>query len=362
MPEFERLLGRAAAFDGMFAPRPRSLEDADESPPLMLGEFELIAPIGKGGSGEVYLARQTSLGRLVAIKRLRLAADGRNSMRLRREAEVAASLDHPGIVPIYAVGEQGGDGWIAMKWLTGPALDAVTEPLSAQDVARIGAATARALHEAHMAGIVHRDIKPSNVVLDGGNPCIVDFGLARDGDEVVRTTVDGHVSGTLLYMSPEQIRSGGTTVTLDGRTDVYSLGATLYELLSGKPPHDGDHPGQVIHRILEQDPLPPTTERDLATIVLRALDKDREQRFRSALEMAADLERYLRGEPILSRPVGVTTRLWKLARRNRRASLLVGSALLVAVGLGAVLLWNARQRAMLRVVAWNDDVLVAVNF
>ncbi|MFK7742284.1 MAG: serine/threonine protein kinase, partial [Planctomycetota bacterium] len=199
--------------------------------------------------------------------------------------------------------------------------------------------------------IVHRDIKPSNIVMDGDNPCIVDFGLARDGQDVVRTTMDGHVSGTLLYMSPEQIRSGGSTITLDGRTDIYSLGATLFELLKGKPPHEAQNPGQVIHEILERDPGQPTNERDLATIVTRAMDKDRERRFVTALEMAEDLERYLRQEPIFSRPVGVTTRVWKLAKRNRNASFAVGAAAVVAIGLGSVLWWNVEQRAAARTEA-----------
>ncbi|MCA8977658.1 MAG: serine/threonine protein kinase, partial [Planctomycetes bacterium] len=204
---------------------------------------------------------------------------------------------------------------------------------------------------AHEAGIIHRDIKPSNIVLDGDNPCIVDFSLARDGDDVSRTTLDGHVSGTLLYMSPEQLRSGGSTTTLDARTDVYSLSATLYELLTGHPAFDGDNPGKVIHQILDTDPAPPGVARDLATIVMRGLDKDREQRFPSALAMAEDLERYLAGEPILSRPIGLTTRVWKLARRNRTAALLLAAVVLVACVLAVSLGWTMRQQALAHAAA-----------
>ncbi|MCB9885762.1 MAG: serine/threonine protein kinase [Planctomycetes bacterium] len=342
--EFVRLLGRAAAFDDLFAPRPRA-DDDTAPPPDQLGEYELIAPIGHGGVGEVWLARQTTLRRLVALKLVKVGDDPKTRRRLRREAEVAAALEHPGIVPVYAVGEQDNRAWIAMKWLTGPALDAVGAPLAPERVAVIGAAVARALHEAHRAGIIHRDVKPSNIVLDGDAPCLVDFGLARDGDDVTRTTAAGHVSGTLLYMSPEQLRSGGETTTLDARTDIYSLGATLYELLSGRAPFLGDHPGKVIHQILEVDPPPLSVARDLATIVLRAMDKDRERRFHTALEMALDLERYLAGQPILSRPVGLTTRVWKLARRNRTATALIGAALLLATGLGASLGWTVYERA-----------------
>ncbi len=344
--EFARLLGRAEEFDDLFSPRPRANDDV-APPPDQLGDYELIAPIGHGGSGEVWLARQTSLRRLVALKLVKSAGDPRTQRRLRREAEVAASLDHPGIVPIYAVGEHGNRSWIAMKWLTGPALDAIGAPLPPERAAGIAAAVAQALHEAHSAGIIHRDVKPSNIVLDGDNPCLVDFGLARDGAEVTRTTVAGHVSGTLLYMSPEQLRSGGTTTTLDARTDIYSLGATLYELLSGRAPFEGDHPGKVIHQILEGEPAPLSVSRDLATIVFRALDKDRERRFPTALEMALDLERYLAGEPIQSRPVGLSTRVWKLARRNRTATAMIGAAVLVAAGLGVSLGWTVYERARL---------------
>ncbi|MFK7742348.1 MAG: protein kinase, partial [Planctomycetota bacterium] len=160
--DFRRMIGFAADFDGIINQQPATSDskpgggEASKTAPAMLGEFELIAPLGAGGGGEVYLARQTSLRRMVAVKRLRTSEDERSRQRLRREAEVAASLDHPGIVPIYAVGEDAGDAWIAMKWLTGPALDGIDAPLSPREVARIGAAAARALHEAHTAGIVHR--------------------------------------------------------------------------------------------------------------------------------------------------------------------------------------------------------------
>ncbi|MFO1076308.1 MAG: serine/threonine-protein kinase [Planctomycetota bacterium] len=341
LADFVRLLERAGALDTLLAPE---AVPASEPPPQRLGDFELIAPLGSGGGGEVWLARQSSLQRLVALKFLRPSTDERNRQRLWREAEVAASLDHPGIVPIYAVGSGAERAWIAMKWLPGPALDCIGSPIEATTAARIAAFAARALHEAHQVGIIHRDIKPSNIVLDGDNPCIVDFGLARDSAELTRTTVDGHVSGTLLYMSPEQLRSGGSMSTLDARTDVYSLGATLYELLTGRPPFEGDHPGKVIHQILEADPPPPPADRDLTTIVLRAMDKDRERRFPSALELAADLERWLAGEPIQSRRTGLAVRAWKLVRRHRRASLLLATAALVALALALSLAWSMRQR------------------
>ncbi len=355
---FLRVLGHSEAVEHMLGSgKPES--DPDRSMPERLGEFEVLLPIGSGGAGNVYLARQTSLQRLVALKVLRPSGDLRSRQRLRREAEVAASLEHPGIVPIYGVGEDGDRAWIAMKWLTGPALDQVDAPLDSKRAATIVAAAARALHEAHTVGIVHRDIKPSNLVLDQESPCIVDFGLARDGDQTVRTTLEGHVAGTLLYMSPEQLSSGGgSTTTLDARTDIYSLGATLYELLAGRPPFEEDLPAKVIHRILYSEP--PALERiagidrDLATITGRALDKDRERRFSSALAMAEDLERYLAGESILSRPVGLTTQLVRFTRKNRRATITVACAGLVAIVLAIVLAWNVQQQSLTRAATLAD--------
>jgi len=349
-PELARLLERAGAIDDLFA-TPSGPQSETAPPPERLGDFELITPIGSGGAGEVYLARQLSLRRLVALKVLKTARSERNRQRLRREAEVAASLSHSGIVPIYAVGEDGDTAWIAMKWLTGPALDGLDRPIAPERAATIAAEAAHALSEAHQAGIIHRDIKPSNIVLDGESACIVDFGLARDSEAIEKTTVEGHVAGTLLYMSPEQLRSGGSTATLDARTDVYSLGATLYELLTGTPPFVDDNPGKVIHQILTIDPPPPQVATDLATIVMRALDKDRERRFPDAMEMAADLERFLAGEPILSRPTSWTTRTWKLARRNRTATTLLASALFLAGVLAAFLGWNMRQQTLQRTAA-----------
>ncbi|MCA8952690.1 MAG: serine/threonine protein kinase, partial [Planctomycetes bacterium] len=347
LPEFERLLGRSAEVDRLFR-APTGPSTAATRAPELLGEFEVLEPIGSGGVGEVWLARQTSLQRLVALKVVRRRGDARTRARLRREAEVAASLEHPGIVPIYGVGDDDERAWIAMKWLTGPALDGLELPLEPLRAARIAAAAARALHAAHLAGIVHRDIKPSNIVLDGDQPCIVDFGLARDTDHAVRTTLEGHVAGTLLYMSPEQLRSSRATATLDPRTDVYSLGATLYELLAGTPPFADDNPARVVDRILNAEPAAPPVGRDLATIVLRALDKDRERRFPTALAFAEDLDRFVAGEPILSRPNGLTTRLWKLTRRHRVAASLLAVTLLVALGLAVSLVSSMRRQQIAR--------------
>ncbi|MCA8972466.1 MAG: serine/threonine protein kinase, partial [Planctomycetes bacterium] len=192
-----------------------------------LGEFQILKKIGSGGRGDVYLARQPALGRFVAIKVLRTEMSGtaRARRRLFREAELAASLEHPNIVPIYGVGECDEQAYLAMKWLKGPILSELRDPLEGRSLARLGAKIARALHAAHIEGVTHRDIKPANVMFDEGEPYILDFGLAS-GTVDMTITFDGKVSGTLPYMSPEQLCAGGRTTPLDGRTDIYSLGAT----------------------------------------------------------------------------------------------------------------------------------------
>lgn len=306
-----------------------------------LGDFKVMSFLGAGGMGQVHLARQESLGRLVALKVLHATAaqDQRSVARFRREAEIAAALDHRNIVPVYAVGEEHGYAFLAMKWLSGPALDQITEPLEPREVARIGVAIARGLDEAHESGVVHRDVKPGNIMLDGRTPYILDFGLARAVADVT-VTRRGTVPGTLPYMSPEQLRAGTSTSTLDARTDVYSLGATLYEAVSGRCPFVGDDPEVMIREILFNDPpspdLPPA-ERDLQTIILRAMDKDRERRFATAGAFADDLERYLEGLPIVSRPTGALTRVIKTVRRHKKASVLAGIGFAVILALMIVL-------------------------
>ena len=310
-----------------------------------LGDFKLLSFLGAGGMGQVFLSRQESLGRLVALKvpHKTAAADKRVTFRFRREAEIAAGLEHPHIVPVYAVGDEEGYAFLAMKWLSGPALDQFQEPLSSREVARIGVDIARALHEAHESGVIHRDVKPGNIMLDGGTPYILDFGLARSQSDLT-VTRKGTVPGTLPYMSPEQLRAGTSTTTLDARTDVYSLGATLFEAAAGQCAFEGTDPEVMIRQILFQDPPSLTlANRDLETIIFRAMDKDRERRFSSAAEMADDLQRFLDGEPVVSRRTGPLTRVVKLAQRHRRASLIVGGLFLVTVTMMALVLRNLRS-------------------
>ena len=338
---------------------PEGLFASDSGPPTgeappegleQIGEFALEGLLGRGGMGSVYLARQESLGRKVALKVLAQHALGDPNARLRfqREAQLAAALDHPGIVPVYSVGSEGAHTYIAMKLLSGPALHELPQPPAPRQVAAWGAAIARALDSAHLAGVIHRDIKPANVLLDEGQPVIVDFGLARS--TVDRTlTRAGAVPGTLPYMAPEQLQQ--KRPLLDPRLDVYSLGASLYELLAGDPPFTHESTEQLLRRILLEDPLPLRPfgiDRDLQTIVLKALEKEPRRRYASALALAEDLERYLAGEPILARPSRVFSRYVKLARRHRRTSATVGvlGAVLLVVG-GNLLASELRGRRLL---------------
>jgi serine/threonine protein kinase/tetratricopeptide (TPR) repeat protein len=313
-----------------------------EVPVERIGEYTIVAPLGQGGMGRVYLAEQPSVGRMVALKVLSSESSAGDRSRFLREGRLAASIDHPNVVPIYAVGEDRDHPYIAMKWLSGPGLDQLTEPLDPRTAARITATVARALHEAHLAGVIHRDVKPGNVILDNEKPYLVDFGLARAAADV-SLTMKGAVPGTLLYLAPELL--GSTRRPPDPRIDIYGLGATLYEVLAGRPCFDLEEPERLVREILDRDPPPialPSAHRDLETIVFRALSKEPERRFASAADFAGDLERYLEGEPILSRPMSPVSRLWRLGKRHRQVTALVAAALLVSAGSG---LFHLNRRA-----------------
>ncbi len=328
------VLGRGAEVLDGFADAPPAVAQRQ------FGDFELVRPLGRGGMGVVWLARQRSLGRMVAIKLLdRAAVEGPVvRLRLQREAELTALLDHPNIVPVYAVGDVDGVPFLAMKFLSGPSLDALPRPQAPERVARLGAALARALDAAHLQGIVHRDVKPANVLLDGETPVLVDFGLAR-GQSDPTLTQEGKVAGTLRYMAPERLDAQAPIA--DPRVDVYGLGATLYELLVDRPVFAEDSPTALVRSILTRDP-PPLRLRgrhhDLETIVLRALAKEPGRRFPSAAAMAEDLDRYLAGQPVRSRRMPVWLRLLRRAQRHPRTTTAVAGLGLVAV-VFAVVAW-----------------------
>jgi TolB-like protein/predicted Ser/Thr protein kinase/Flp pilus assembly protein TadD len=309
-----------------------------------LGDYELLKEIGRGGQGVVFRARQKSLNRTVALKVISLGqwASKAHLKRFRREAEAAASLDHPGIVPIYDVGERDGSCYFSMKFVEGGQLDEVVRrtPMPIRRAVELIAKVARTVHYAHEHGILHRDIKPGNVLLDAkGEPHLTDFGLARlvESESSVTQTLD--VLGTPSYMAPEQ--AVGNNAAVSNTTDVYGLGAVLYQLLTGHPPFAGGTTYETIKLLEDTEPRPPRLwnpkiDRDLSTICLKCLEKDPKRRYASALALAEDLERWLKHEPIRARRTGVFARGKKWVQRNPTSALLAASlvALIAAVG------WN----------------------
>src|SRR5438874_3832534 len=277
------------------------------SPMLMdFGDYELLEQIGRGGQGVVFRARQKSLNRTVALKVISLGqwASEAHVKRFRREAEAAARLEHPCIVPIYEVGERDGSCYFSMKFVEGGQLDEVIrrEPMPPRRAAELIVKVARTVHYAHEHGILHRDIKPGIILLDAnGEPHLTDFGLARLVEHGSTVTGSLEVMGTPSYMAPEQAVGNNAA---DGRaTDVYGLGAVLYELLTGHPPFAGGTSYESIHLLLDSEPRQPRlwnrkVDRDLSAVCLKCLEKNPRYRYSSALELAEDLERWLWHEPI----------------------------------------------------------------
>src|SRR5438270_3479676 len=313
-----------------------------------LGDYELREEIGRGAQGVVFRARQKGLNRTVALKVISLGqwASKAHLKRFRREAEAAASLDHPGIVPIYEVGERDGSCYFSMKFVEGGQLDEVVRhtPMSIRQAAELIAKVARIVHYAHEHGILHRDIKPGNILLDAkGEPHLTDFGLARlvESESSVTQTLD--VLGTPSYMAPEQ--AAGNNAAVSSNTDVYGLGAVLYQLLTGQPPFAGGTTYETIRLLLDTEPrqprlLNPKIDRDLSTICLKCLEKDPKRRYSSALALAEDLERCLKHEPIRARHTGVFARGKKWVRRNPTSALLAASLIGLAAA-GAWIVWKS---------------------
>ena len=314
-----------------------------------LGDYELLEEVGRGGQGVVFRARQKSLNRIVALKVIGLGqwATQAHLKRFRLEAEAAASLDHPCIVPIYEVGERDGQCYFSMKFVEGGQLDEVVRrsPMPIRQATELIAKVARTVYYAHEHGILHRDIKPGNILLDAkGEPHLTDFGLARlvESESTITRTLE--VLGTPSYMAPEQAAGNNTKVTRP--TDVYGLGAVLYQLLTSHPPFAGGTTYETIKLLLETEPRPPRlwnakVNRDLSTICLKCLDKDPQRRYSSARAVAEDLERWLRHEPIQARHTGIVTRGRKWLQRNPTAAgiAVLSLALVSAVG---VIVWKSQ--------------------
>ncbi|PYJ71527.1 MAG: hypothetical protein DME76_01625 [Verrucomicrobia bacterium] len=315
-----------------------------------LGDYELLEEIGRGGQGVVFRARQKSLNRTVALKVIGLGqwASKVHVKRFRLEAEAAARLDHPCIVPIYEVGEREGSCYFSMKFVEGGQLDEAVRrtPMPIRQAAELMAKVARTVHYAHEHSILHRDIKPGNILLDQkGEPHLTDFGLARllESESTVTRTLE--VLGTPSYMAPEQ--AAGNNTKLTGATDVYGLGAVLYQLLTGHPPYAGGTTYETIKLLLETEPRPPRLwnrkiDRDLSTICLKCLEKDPTRRYASALALAEDLEHWLRHEPIRARHAGIFTRGKKWLRRNPTTAALIALSLAFAATVG-VMIWKGES-------------------
>jgi len=304
--------------------------------PCCLGDYELLEELGRGGMGVVYRARQISLNREVAVKMILRGqlASAADHERFYAEAQATARLDHPGIVPVYEVGELEGHPYFNMKFVEGRTLSALLAegPLPPRQAAELLAAVARAIHYAHRQGVLHRDVKPSNVLLDDdGKPHVTDFGLAKLMSDPVSLTRSGAVLGTPAYMAPEQ--AAGARGKVGPTSDVYSLGVILYHMLTGRPPFQAASPVDTVLLVLEQDPLPPRmlnpkTDRDLEMIALRCLQKPTDLRYQSAAGLADDLEAYLNDEPIAARSGRLGQVLSRLFRETHHATVLENWGLL----------------------------------
>src|SRR6266480_4318824 len=313
-----------------------------------LGDYELLEEIGRGGQGVVFRARQKSLNRTVALKVVSLGqwASKAHLKRFRLEAEAAAHLEHPGIVPIHEVGERDGQCYFSMKFVEGGQLDEVVRraPMSIRQGAELIAKVARTVHYAHEHGILHRDLKPGNILLDAkGEPHLTDFGLARLVESESSVTHTLEVLGTPSYMAPEQ--AVGNNAAISSVTDVYGLGAVLYQLLTGQPPFAGGTTYETIKLLLDTEPrqprqLNPKIDRDLSTICLKCLEKDPKRRYPSALALAEDLERWLKHEPIQARRTGLFVRGRKWVQRNPTSALLAASLIALAAAAGWII-WKS---------------------
>ncbi len=320
-------VGRSAEFEVQHAPTPLADPSAIAAPTrrsLGFGKYELIAEVGRGGMGVVYRARQIDLDRIVAIKMILSShlASADQVDRFYAEARAAARLRHPNIVGMYEVGEHRGQHFFAMEFVDGPSLAQKLKagPLDPTAAARCVLIVARAIQYLHTQGLVHRDLKPSNILLDGDDrPCVTDFGLAKMLEADGQVTHTGAIVGTPNYMSPEQ--AAGRAAAVGPLSDVYSLGAVLYESLTGRPPFSGEAPLETLVQVLEGEParprvLRPAIPAGLETICLKCLEKAPDRRYASAEALADDLERFLKGEAVEARRANPWQRLFRWSRRE----------------------------------------------
>ncbi len=330
------------------------------------GGYDLLEEIARGGMGIVYKARQIRANRTVALKMIlagQLASD-EDVKRFETEASAAATLDHPNIVPVFEVGENEGRHFYSMGFVDGQSLSDLLRqgPLAPKEAARLMRQVAQAVEYAHSQGIIHRDLKPQNILLSrDGTPRVTDFGLAKQLTASGELTATGQILGTPSFMSPEQARGDGREI--GPLSDVYSLGAVLYCLVTGRPPFQAADVIETLRQVVMQEPVSPrllnaAVDRDLETITLKCLQKEPIIRYRTAAALAEDLGRFLKHEPIVARPIGTLERTWRWCRRNPPLAGLVALLGIASAGfaIATVSILHAQQQ---RTFAQVDSLLNA---
>ena len=312
--------------DATLAPRPDAGEATVGDRIKYFGDYELLEEIARGGMGVVFKARQINLNRIVALKMILAGqfAGQEDVQRFYTEAEAAAQLDHPGIVPIFEIGEHQGQHYFSMGYIEGKSLShkVADGPLPPREAAELLQRICDAMAYAHERGVIHRDLKPANILIDAnGQPKVTDFGLAKKTEADSDLTGTGQILGTPAYMPPEQ--ASGKTDEVGPLADVYSLGAVLYCLLTGRPPHQAASPMDTLLQVLERDPLPPrqlnpNIPQDLESVCMKCLQKNPSHRYGDATELVHELGRFLSGEPTHARPIGSFRYAWNWYWHNLR--------------------------------------------